>query len=120
MKQSENSISPRGPVNRLFLDERSKKIQTSEQLLKTYQDRLQQAIAMFYDQVCDDETKNEAMFENFNMAWKKTANAVNATQKHTHIDPFAFEKEIEEYKRIALERLIEQQENGTLDNIPQL
>lgn len=67
---------------------------------------------MFYEQIGDDEQKNEELYKNCNLAWKRTINNVNRTQKHTVLDPFAFEKEVEKYKQIALEKAISQQENG--------
>lgn len=85
----------------------------SDALIKLYNGRLKEVTTLFYDQVGDDEKQNEAIFENFNLAWKKTANAVNSTQKHTTIDVFAFEKQIEKYKQIALQKAITLQENGT-------
>lgn len=92
----------------------------SDKLLSDYGKRLKQAIAEFYSQVTEDETKNQETFETCNLNWKKTAQIANSTQKHTTIDPFAFQKQIEEFKQIALENAIKQQENGTQDNLPKL
>ena len=86
--------------------------QKSEALIKHYNMRLKQALELFYEQVGDDDAKNEELYEDFNQAWKKVAHAVNSTQKHTTIDAFAFQKKIEEYKQIALQEAIKQQENG--------
>lgn len=97
----------------LILNRFEKKLKTSTELLALYTQRLSEITVMFFDQVGEDEDQNEEMFESFNTAWKKTARDVNETQKHTHIDPFAFEKEIEKYKQIALQNAIKSQENGS-------
>lgn len=83
-----------------------------DELIATYQKYLQDAVALFYEQVGDDEEENERQFDSFNLGWKRLASEANRTQKHTRIDIFAFEKQIEQYKQIALQRVISQQENG--------
>ncbi len=96
----------------VIVRDRAQKQKASQKLIHTYNERLKQAVALFYEQMGDNEQANYALFDDFNLAWKKTANAVNRTQKHTVIDPCAFEKQIEKYKQIALQRAIKQQENG--------
>lgn len=84
----------------------------SERMLAQYEQHLNDTLKMFYEQVGDDETHNEKLYKDFNMMWKRMATDANRTQKHTHIDVFAFEKEIEKLKQIALQTAITQQENG--------
>lgn len=97
----------------LILDRHTRKQKQSNDLLSLYAKRLQEALKLFYDQIGEDEAANEALYESCNMAWKRTAGAVNSTQSHTHIDHFAFQKEIEKFKQIALEAAIKTQENGS-------
>ena len=73
----------------------------SERMLAQYEQHLNETMKMFYDQIGDDEAQNEKLYKDFDMMWKRMATDANRTQKHTHIDVFAFEKEIEKLKQIA-------------------
>jgi site-specific DNA-cytosine methylase len=94
---------------KLISIDKQKKVQDT---LEIFQNHLKTAVAMFYEQVGDDEEYNEQLFDDFNMGWKRLATEANRTQKHTKIDVFAFEKQIEIYKQIALDEAIKLQENG--------